>query len=106
MGYRTIVVLYNDQASEWENDPLLGKKIARGMNHAAGGRAADPKADLRYGQVVECAHADCLTLGIFDSYAFKPLHHGSWRRGEADEAMKLRVLEEAAARMGYRLTKA
>lgn len=106
MGHRTIVILYNDQASEWENDPLLGKKIARAMNHATGGRAEDPKADLHYGRVVECAHADCLTLGVFDSYSFKPLAHDSWRRGEADEAMKLRMLKEAAESMGYRLTKA
>ena len=36
MGFRTVVVLFNDQASEWENDPSLGKKISHAKNFATG----------------------------------------------------------------------
>lgn len=105
MGHRTVVILSNDRASEWENDPELGKKIARAMNHATGGRHDNPKADLGYGQVVECAHADCQTVAIIDSLSMTPLHHGSWRRGETDEAMLERLFRETAEQLGFEVKK-
>lgn len=104
MGYRTLVILYNDQASQWENDPELGKKIARAMSHAMGA-TRDRDSHLGYGQVVECAHADTQTLGIVNCYDFKPVAHGHWYRGQADEAMQLQLLKDAADKLGFRLTK-
>lgn len=104
MGFRTLVMLYNDQASQWENDPELGKKIARAMSGAMGS-TRDRECHLGYGQVVECAHADTQTLGIVNSYDFKPIAHGHWHRGQSDEAMQLQLLKEAAEKLGYRLTR-
>lgn len=103
MGYRTVVVLYNDQAAAWENDPHLGKKIASAMNHAMG--TPGPDANLGFGQVVECTHADTQTLGVFNSYAFRPMAHGHWFHGQTDEAMQLSLLKAAADKLGFRLTK-
>ena len=96
MGFRTVVMLYNDQAGNWENDPNLGKNIARAMNW---------KADLGYGHVVLCEHADTQTIGVFDSYRFVPIAAGAWRRDEPTDAMSVRMVKEAAVRLGYRLVK-
>ena len=107
MGYRTIVILHNDRASEWENDPNLGKKIATGMNYAMGSRTDDSNtpANLSYGRVVECAHADQQTLAVIDGYSFKPIAHSGWYAKELPEDVELKLLKEAARKYGYRLTK-
>lgn len=106
MGFRTTVILYNDQCSEWQNDPELGKKIARAMNFAMSLKETDnPDASLGYGRVVQCAHADTQTLGILDSYYFRPLTHGHWHQGQKLEDMKLKLLKQAADELGYKLVK-
>lgn len=101
MGFRTVVVLFNDQASDWMNDPELGKKISMASN----GFGHRNDGDIHYGRVVECCHADQITLGMFDSYNFKPMGYGMWSRDETDEETQLRMLKEAADKLGYRLTK-
>lgn len=101
MGYRTTVILYNDHAHEWENDGDLGKKIAAAMNYATG--VAEPENDLGYGRVVECVHADSQTLAVLDSYTFRPLAHANWSRVETVDQVELKLLREAADRLGYRL---
>jgi len=108
MGFRTVVVLYNDQCSEWEKDPNLGRKISTGMNYAMnpdnGGNFSG--ADLNYGMVVECAHADTQRLLALDGYRAHWLPGAShWRRNDTTEAMKLRLLKEAADELGYKLVK-
>lgn len=101
MGFRTVVVLFNDQASEWEKDPLLGKKIAQAMNHV---NRQEPCSDsMGYGRVVECTHADSQTMGIFNSYSFVPVAHGHWHPSQTPAEMKLELLQRAADEMGYRL---
>lgn len=105
MGYRTLVLLHNDQASEWQHDALLGKKIAHAMNHAMG-KPGNPEARLDgFGTVVQCVHADEQTLAVVDSYQFHPLAHGSWRQGEPYADRNVRLLKEAADALGYRLVK-
>jgi hypothetical protein len=108
MGYRTVVLLENDRASEWEKDPELGRKIAVAMNYAMPARMEPgdrSKADLGYGHVVSCHHADTQVIGVFDSYSFKPMAFSHWYAKEDDEAMKLKMLKAAAEEMGYRLVK-
>jgi hypothetical protein len=107
MGYRTLVVLYNDQASEWEKDPALGAKIAHGMNHAMGPspKSWNTPANLNYGMVVQCAHADEQTLAVLDGYSFTAIGNGFWRQGEDAQVRDLRLLKEAADRLGYSLRK-
>ena len=108
MGYRTVVLLENDRASEWEKDPELGRKIAIAMNHASSTRVdsnPEDRAQLPYGRVVACHHADTQVIGVFDSYSFKPMAFSHWYAREDDEAMKLKMLKAAAEEMGYRLVK-
>ena len=104
MGFRTVVVLFNDQASEWESDPLLGKKISQAMSQL---HNPEPlSGSLGYGRVVECAHADSQTMGIFNNYDFAPVAHGHWHPGQwSAEVMKLELVHRAADKLGYRLVK-
>lgn len=107
MGYRTVVVLYNDHCSEWQKDPDLGMKISIGMNDAMSMSGPKPfsNADLHYGRVVQCAHADTQTLAILDGYDMTPLMHSFWRPQESYEAKEVRLLKEAAEKLGYKLVK-
>lgn len=107
MGYRTVVILFNDQASEWEKDETLGRKISMGMSDAMGYRQPNPfsKTNLGYGRIVQCEHADTQTLAILDSYDMMPVVHSYWRMGEDPEAKQLRLLQEMARQLGYKLVK-
>jgi len=98
MGFRTVVVLFNDQTSEWKNDPHLGENIM----HAANSRE---DRSLGYGRVIECVHADSQTLGVLNSYNFMPLARGNWYTGQKTEQMKLDLLQKAAEELGYTLVK-
>ena len=107
MGFRTVVVLFNDQASTWENDPELGKKISGAMNAAMGTMDEDAKreANLGYGRVVECAHADLQTLAVISGYDLQAVGHSSWGRGQEDDAVLMELLRKAADKLGMKLTK-
>jgi hypothetical protein len=100
MGFRTVVVLNNDQTTEWEFDTKLGQRIS----WAAGSRCGDER-ELPYGRVVECVHADTQTLGYFDSHRFVPLLYSNWTRDETEAEVKLRMLKQLADSMGYSLRK-
>jgi hypothetical protein len=104
MGSRTVVLLYNDHCSEWQNDPDLGKKIAVGMNYTHDKEWGNP-SDLHYGRVVECTHADTQTIALLDSYRMTPLVHSFWRRDETDADKHVRLLKELADKLGYRVVK-
>lgn len=106
MGFRTTVILYNDRCHEWAADPQLGQKISRAMNYANSADTDDLRnADLQYGRVVECAHADTQTLAVLDSYNLTPIARSHWGPNETAEQRDLRLLKEAADRLGYRLVK-
>ncbi|KVP96789.1 hypothetical protein WJ97_12985 [Burkholderia ubonensis] len=105
MGFRTLVLLHNDEASKWSNDPTLGKQIMQASSHAM---SALPGPDSRLecgGRVVSCQHADSQTLAIVSSYDYIPVANGHWHPGQQVEDMKLRLLKEAADALGYRLVK-
>ena len=101
MGYRTVVVLYNDQAHEWENDPELGKKIARAMSYVND----RDRSDLHYGKVVECTHADTQTLAVLDGYSFTPVAYGMWQRLDKFDDIVQRLMKAAAEKLGFTLSK-
>jgi hypothetical protein len=106
MGFRTLVLLYNDQSKEWENDPELGKKIVIGMNHVARDRKdLYGPSYLGYGRVVECTHADTETLAVVSSYSFNPVARSSWYMNKDEATTKMELLRQAADSMGYRLVK-
>ena len=102
MGFRTVVMLSNDQAHQWKDDPELGKKISHAM-HFPGG---DKGRVSSYGQVVECTHGDCQTLAILDGYTmFRSLSSKGWVRDESRNEVALKLLKESAEKFGYRLVK-
>ena len=105
MGFRTTVILFNDHAHEWSKDPLLGEKIMRAASYVNSGDSfGDRSPDIdNVGRVVECTHADTQTIGVLDSYDFTPLGHSHWRQHDADR--DLRLLKEAADRLGYQIRK-
>lgn len=107
MGFRTVVVLSNDQAGEWEKDPELGKKIAMAMNFAMGTMSAEDKhhANLGYGRVVECAHADQNTLAVIHDRTMTPIGHSGGERFQGDDKATLAMLKDAAAKFGFTLTR-
>ena len=104
MGFRTVVMLSNDTAHEWENDPELGRKIARAMNHA--GRSSELAEVDNYGRVVECAHADIRTLAVLDSHSsFTSLAYGNWSHKEKHDEVMINLLKAAANELGFKLIK-
>jgi len=78
-----------------------------GMNDAMGYRQPDSfsRANLGYGRIVQCEHADTQTLAILDSYDMTPVVHSYWRMGETREMKELRLLQEMARQLGYKLVK-
>jgi hypothetical protein len=97
MGFRTVVVLNNDRAHEWEKDPELGHKIFIGAN--------SQRDDFQYGTVLECVHADVETLAILDGYSGRPVAATHWYQGQTNEDVNLALLKEFADKMGYRVSK-
>lgn len=98
MGYRTTVILFNDQADEWQNDPELGKKIMR---------AAMDREMLegRVGRVIECDHADVQRVFVIDSYNGDSVATSLWSRTETTEQRDVKLLREWADRLGYTIRK-
>lgn len=108
MGFRTVVILINDQASEWENDPELGKKImqAASMKSYGGDGGKDlARAALPYGEIVEQCHADQQTLVALDGYNSTPVGYGCWHPNQTPEQRDLQLLKSMAEKLGYRLSK-
>ena len=106
MGFRTVVMLSNDMAHQWEKDPELGRKIGLAMNYANSPERRDMASVGGYGQVVECVHADQQTLAMLDGYtAFKYVDSQPWTRGTDETGDVLRLLKSAANKLGYRLVK-
>lgn len=108
MGFRTVVMLNNDASNEWSKDPELGAKILQAMSYA--GRKDDfygSNSRLgRYGQVVECTHADTQTLVKLDHYTgFEPLAYTTRTFGPSTEDDMILLLKQAADKLGYRLAK-
>lgn len=107
MGLRTVVVLANDLASEWMNDPELGKKImhaAAVASYGAGGRS-DARSILPYGHIVEQVHGDTQTVAFLDGYSGKAMAYSNWHRGQTTEQKELEMLKALAEKLGYRVSK-
>ena len=98
MGFRTIVVLYNDEAHKWQNDPTLGRQIMHAAHHSSNLQNGG-------GRVAECVHADNQTLAVIDNYMFTPIASGRWHNAEDSCDIKLKLLKIAAAELGFNLTK-
>lgn len=95
MGYRTVVILQNDLANEWRDDPNLGRLIAEHAHYPADER------HFKYGNVAECVHNDVRTLMDIDAGRADTVAHVNWYAGCADEDQRLRLLKQFADSMGY-----
>ena len=103
MGFRTVVVLNNDLAHEWENDPTLGRQIW--MAACTMGREDQGIHALRYGQVIEQVHADTQTVAFLDGCGGKAVAHYHWYCGQTEEQKNLQLLKTLADKLGYRVSK-
>jgi len=106
MGFRTVVVLNNDLAHEWEKDPELGRKIflAASMRHF--GKDEDRARNMfPYGDTIEQVHADTQTVAFLDGYGGKAVAWSHWYRGETEEQKNLKMLKTLADSLGYRIAK-
>ena len=99
MGYRTVVVLANDAQYTWEQDPELGKKIAKA---AAGGHRHGFQS-FAYGSVVEVQHADCQRLVVLDGYRGTAIAEKGWHHRESQTEVEVALVRQAAETLGYRL---
>lgn len=97
MGFRTVVVLSNDQAHQWQKDAELGEKIWIA--------AADKNSRLEYGEIVEQVHADTQSLAILDGYGGSVVAQTWWNREQTPETLERDLLKSLAAKHGYRLSK-
>jgi len=98
MGYRTVVMLNNDLATAWVNDPNLGRKIADGN--------LSNRFNLNefYGKRVQVAHADVQSLVCLDTYyGFRVLDQRTGPTA-SDEAI-IAMMRDAADKLGYTLIK-
>jgi len=98
MGFRTVVVLSNDQAHEWEKDPQLGRKIWEAST--SGGRE-----DFQYGTIVEQVHADAQTLAVLDGCVGRSVAYTHWYPKQTQEDCNLALLKDFADKMGYHIHK-
>jgi len=102
MGFRTLAMLNNDLAFEWEHDPELGRKIAMAMNHPNDYTLSQIG---NYGRVVECEHSDTQTIAIIEGTQwFTGLGYG-FHSKDRDPESHVRLVRAAAAELGYTLTK-
>lgn len=99
MGFRTVVVLSNDQAHEWTQDPELGRKIMQAGLEIPNG------PHFQYGKVVEQVHADTQSIIVTDAYSGFVKARTNWYREQGTEARDLELLKRMAAQMGYTLRK-
>jgi len=100
MGFRTMVMLYNDEASKWQNNTHLGSDIYHAATNVHSGMA-----HFDGGQVVSCEHADTQVLSVIDSYSYRPLAFSHWQRENTNADTELQLLTQAAEKLGYKLTK-
>lgn len=101
MGFRTVVVLSNDRANEWEADAELGKKIFR----AGAEKMMNTGERFEYGQAIEQVHADQVTLAVLDGYGGRIVATSFWHRGQTHEQQELELLKQLAEKHGLKLIK-
>lgn len=99
MGFRTVVILSNDDAHTWKKDPKLGEKIVAAWHRK------DGEEHFEYGEVTEVVHADTQSLMLIDSLSGTALVSDRWVPDETDEQIELKMLTQLASKLGYSLNK-
>lgn len=101
MGYRTVVILSNDEQHNWSKDPALGEKIAS----AAWKYHTENSPIPGYGCVAQVAHADVQTLAVIDSLSLSSKTFTIWNSKQTEQSRDLELLRGMAKKLGYRLVK-
>ena len=96
MGMRTVALLINDIAHEWQDDNYLGTKI---MVKSVSRNEGFP---FLYGDVLPYEHADTTSLVLIDGYNMKVVAQSHYK---PKEPIEVALLREMADKLGYRIVK-
>ena len=99
MGFRTVVILSNDYAHQWETDTQLGRKISQ----AASNRLVKDGSGFQYGSIVEVVHADAESLVHISSLNSKVVAQEYWRPGKTTEQYEIELLNRLAKKHKFNL---
>jgi hypothetical protein len=107
MGYNSTVVVLNDALGDIERDPDFGKKLVNAimsMPISISGVDVTAGCHCNAARVIESHHADNTTLvAIGGNDGEKYVETFGWNI--TDDKFKLRLLQEFADRLGYRVVK-
>lgn len=105
MGYRTILILSNDDAGGW-GDTDLGKAIQA----AASRRLCERTGEINFGgnqigTVIQCEHADTESIVHFSSLHGTVLGRSFYNSRTTEEEQREAMIVQIAESMGYKLVK-
>ena len=105
MGYRTIIVLDNDDTNLWGDDPL-GKAITS----ASGKKISNLGGEImlegnQIGTIIDCEHADIESLVHFSSLSGTVLAKNIHNSRVSEQELRENMLKEIASSMGFTLVK-
>ena len=106
MGYNTSMIVRNDSLHDIENDPNFGKSVADAIKQLSPSRHPNgvDVAGRGSATVIETHHADYTTVIAFGGNYASVVHDMCGYSHHKPE-FKLRLLQELAADLGYRLVK-
>lgn len=105
MGYRTIIVLNNDEANVWGNNPL-GKAITVASGKKISNRGGEILLNgVQIGNVIDCEHADTESIVHFSSLHGTTLGRSFYNSRMTEEEQREAMIVELAESMGYKLVK-
>lgn len=105
MGYRTIIVLNNDEANVWGNNPL-GKAITVASGKKISNRGGEILLNgVQIGNVIDCEHADTESIVHFSSLHGTTLGRSFYNSRMTEEDQREAMIVELAESMGYKLVK-
>lgn len=105
MGYRTIIVLDNDEANVWGNNPL-GKAITVASGKKISNRGGEILLNgFQIGTVIDCEHADTESIVHFSSLHGTTLGRSFYNSRMTEEEQREAMIVELAESMGYKLVK-
>ena len=105
MGYRTIIVLDNDDTNLWGDNPL-GKAITS----ASGKKISNLGGEImlegnQIGTIIDCEHADIESLVHFSSLSGTVLAKDIHNSRVSEQELRENMLKEIASSMGFTLVK-
>lgn len=105
MGYRTIIILDNDDTNLWGDNPL-GKAITS----ASGMKISNQGGEImlgghQIGTIIDCEHADIESLVHFSSLSGTVLAKDFYNSRVSEQELRENMLKEIDSSMGFTLVK-